>query len=84
MALVRRVHRSGTRLLDEFQKPPKHRPYSFARKEDRMTESAPIINFTADTTLIRPGECTTLRWHVEGVREVYFFAKGEGWRAMAS
>ena len=45
-----------------------------------MTESAPIINFTADTTLIRPGECTTLRWHVEGVKEVYFFAKGEGWK----
>jgi hypothetical protein len=45
-----------------------------------MTESAPIINFTADTTLIRSGECATIRWHVEGVREVYFFAKGQGWK----
>jgi len=45
-----------------------------------MTQAAPTIQFTADRTLIRPGECTTLRWHVEGVKEVYFFAKGQGWK----
>ena len=45
-----------------------------------MTKSAPIIHFSADRTLIRPGECATLRWHVEGVREVYFFAEGQGWQ----
>ena len=45
-----------------------------------MTKAAPIIHFSADRTLIRPGECATLRWHVEGVKEVYFFAKGQGWQ----
>ena len=32
------------------------------------------------TTLICPGECTTIRWQVEGVREVYLFTKGQGWK----
>jgi hypothetical protein len=45
-----------------------------------MTKSAPDIHFAADRTVIQPGECTTLRWRVEGVKEVYFFAEGEGWR----
>ena len=45
-----------------------------------MTESAPTIQFSADRTLIRPGECATLRWHAEGAKEVYLFAKGQGWR----
>ncbi|MFC2023110.1 hypothetical protein ACFLT5_00030 [Chloroflexota bacterium] len=45
-----------------------------------MTESATTIHFSADRTLIRPGECATLRWRVEGVKEVYFFAEGQRWR----
>jgi hypothetical protein len=45
-----------------------------------MTKAAPTIHFSADRTLIRPGECATLRWRVEGVKEVYFFAEGQGWR----
>ncbi len=45
-----------------------------------MTESAPIIRFTADRTLIQPGETVTFRWHVEGVQAVYFYAEGERWR----
>jgi len=28
-------------------------------------------NFRADRTTIRPGECTTLRWDVEGIREIH-------------
>ncbi len=39
----------------------------------------PSITFTADRLAIRPGESATLRWEVEGVKEVYFFADGEDW-----
>jgi len=45
-----------------------------------MSESGPIIRFKADRTSIQPGECATLRWHVENVKEVYLFAEGEGWQ----
>ncbi len=45
-----------------------------------MAESEPIISLTADRTLIKPGEPVTIRWHVEGVKEVYFFAHGEDWK----
>lgn len=45
-----------------------------------MSESAPIIRFSADRTSIQAGECATLRWRVEGVQAVYFFAEGERWR----
>ena len=45
-----------------------------------MTKSRPTIHFSADRTLIRPGECATLRWRVDGVKEVYFFAEGQGWQ----
>ena len=38
------------------------------------------IEFSADRDVVRPGECTTVRWRVEGVKEVYFFAKDDGWR----
>jgi hypothetical protein len=41
---------------------------------------AKTIRFKADRTTIRPGECATLRWHVEGVKEVYFFETGQGWQ----
>ncbi|MBN1660568.1 MAG: hypothetical protein JXA93_19380 [Anaerolineae bacterium] len=40
---------------------------------------SPSVHFAADRTAIQPGECTTIRWHVEGVKEVYFFAEGQGW-----
>jgi hypothetical protein len=33
--------------------------------------AAPFVSFWADRTEINPGECTTLRWRVEGVRAVY-------------
>jgi hypothetical protein len=32
---------------------------------------APTVAFWADRTAVYPGECTTLRWNVEGVRAVY-------------
>ena len=44
-----------------------------------MSQSAPTVEFSADRTLIRPGECVTFRWHVEGVKAVYFFAEGRNW-----
>ena len=45
-----------------------------------MSESEPIISLTADRTVIAPGEPVTIRWHVEGVKEVYFFTHGEDWK----
>jgi len=36
--------------------------------------------FSVDRAEIRPGECVTFRWRVEGVKEVYFFAEGTGWQ----
>lgn len=45
-----------------------------------MTESVPIIHFSADRTLIQPGECVTLRWRVDGVKAVYLFPEGERWQ----
>lgn len=45
-----------------------------------MAESTPIITLMSDRTVIRPGESATIRWHVEGVREVYFFERGEDWQ----
>ena len=44
-----------------------------------MSEPEPIISLTADRTVIAPGEPVTIRWHVEGVKEVYFFTHGEDW-----
>ncbi len=38
------------------------------------------IDFNADRLMIRPGETATLRWAVEGVKEVYLYAEGEDWR----
>jgi len=32
----------------------------------------PVIVFSADESLIPPGECTHVRWHVENVRAVYY------------
>jgi hypothetical protein len=34
-------------------------------------------HFRADRTIIRPGECTTLRWDVEGIKEVYLDGHGQ-------
>lgn len=48
--------------------------------KEPMTESPPIIEFSVDPTEIQPGGCATFRWRVEGVKEVYFFAQGQGWR----
>lgn len=45
-----------------------------------MAEPTAFVNFAADRTLIRPGETATIRWHVEGVKEVYFFAEGQDWQ----
>jgi hypothetical protein len=44
-----------------------------------MAESTPSVIFTAERTMIQSGESVTIRWHVEGVKEVYFFVDGEDW-----
>jgi hypothetical protein len=31
----------------------------------------PVVNFTADSQLINPGECTVLRWFTENIDSVY-------------
>lgn len=33
----------------------------------------PNPNFRADQTWLQPGQCTTLRWDVDGIQAVYFF-----------
>jgi len=49
-------------------------------EEEAMSESQPIIEFSADRTTVHPGEHATLRWRVENVKAVFFFRKGEPWR----
>lgn len=41
---------------------------------------AVVQDFSVDRTSIRRGECVTFRWHVEGVKEVYFYPEPEGWQ----
>lgn len=38
--------------------------------------AAPSINFRADRTKLDAGECTTLRWDVDNVKEVYINGQG--------
>jgi cystine transport system substrate-binding protein len=43
------------------------------------TAEPPPGSFTADPVYIAPGECSRVAWNIEGVREVYFYARGEDW-----
>jgi hypothetical protein len=36
--------------------------------------------FGVDRTRIQPGECVTFRWHVEGVKAVYFHGQRQRWQ----
>jgi plastocyanin len=45
-----------------------------------MSKSQPVIQFSADRTVIHPGEHATLRWRVEGVKAVYVFREGQPWQ----
>ena len=36
--------------------------------------------FSVDRVSIQPGEYVTFRWHVEGVKAVYFHAEGQPWQ----
>jgi hypothetical protein len=38
------------------------------------------IEFSVSRNQIPAGECATLRWRVDGVKEVYVYAEGERWR----
>jgi len=35
--------------------------------------------FSVDRVEIRPGECVTFRWRVDGIKAIYFHAEGERW-----
>ena len=48
--------------------------------EIQVRAPRPSQTFSADRTEINLGECVTFRWHVEGVKAVYFFAEGERWQ----
>lgn len=41
---------------------------------------SPNINFSADRTTILQGQCATLSWDVQNVRETYLYAEGEEWQ----
>jgi ABC-type amino acid transport substrate-binding protein len=43
------------------------------------TAEPPAGSFTADPLYLAPGECTRIAWNIEGVREVYFYVRGEDW-----
>ena len=38
------------------------------------------IDISVDQTAIRPGECVTFHWRVQGVKAVYFYREGERWQ----
>lgn len=40
---------------------------------------APGIAFWADSYYLTAGQCTTVHWDVQNVREVYFYAQGQSW-----
>jgi plastocyanin len=44
----------------------------------RAPGSSPV--FAADRVEIDRGQCVTFRWHVEGVKAVYFVPEGERWQ----
>jgi polar amino acid transport system substrate-binding protein len=39
----------------------------------------PGIAFWADTYYLQAGQCTTIHWDVQNVREVYFYQQGQSW-----
>lgn len=41
---------------------------------------SPDINLTADRTTILQGQCATLSWNAQNVRETYLHAEGEQWQ----
>jgi len=46
----------------------------------QVNSQAGVPTFSADRASVRPGECVNFRWHVEGVKAVYFHMDGEGWQ----
>ena len=44
------------------------------------TASSALLLFAVDPTAISSGECATLSWKVENVREVYVYPVGERWQ----
>ncbi|MCO6449698.1 MAG: META domain-containing protein [Caldilineales bacterium] len=41
---------------------------------------SPQVNYWADRTEIRQGECTTVHWDVKNVKSVYFYEEGQDWQ----
>lgn len=59
------------------QMPQSAPPQSSPQQPAPQQPSAPmVISFRADRTQLNAGECTTLRWDVEHVKEVYLDGKG--------
>jgi polar amino acid transport system substrate-binding protein len=40
---------------------------------------SPNVNFYADSTSIKEGDCTTIHWDVSNIKEVYFYRQGQNW-----
>ena len=41
---------------------------------------SPEIQFSADRTQLKQGECTTIWWEVQNVNAVYFYEEGQDWQ----
>ncbi|MFN2221721.1 MAG: META domain-containing protein, partial [Candidatus Promineifilaceae bacterium] len=54
-------------------------PFPTATPPPTQTPS-PSIQFSANPTSIRQGECSTLTWNTSSVQAVYLYPQGEDWR----
>lgn len=86
---VREVYYQGQGVTGQGSRqecPPYNMTYTLTvvlQNGERVSRSIPItvlggyyISFTADRTNIKLGECVTLTWATEGVREVYYQNRG--------
>ncbi len=86
---VREVYYQGQGVTGQGSRqecPPYNMTYTLTvvlQNGERVSRSIPItvlggytISFTADRTNIKLGECVTLSWATEGVREVYYQEQG--------
>jgi hypothetical protein len=68
---------NGTIYVDDLESAVEGTPPTPTPTSAPPTSSAPpSIDFRADRTALNAGECTTLRWDVENVREVYLDGGG--------
>lgn len=55
---------------------PEDPPAPVPAPQPNPVGGSPTISFTANPTSVQPGQCSTLRWDVDNVREVYFEGAG--------